>query len=222
MQKLAAAGIATAALAALAAQALASSADTVHLAVPSKVNAGQKFTVTAAGKTNGGANLGVYLSTHKCAASAAGESGATRLIDSHVAGVYSHAKKATATGSGKQYACGYLTSGTHTLAHASKSYTVTADSGPQITQFVVTPAPEACTAAYFNVTVKDTALLSTLTLDYGDGTNSTISHIGELTYQNLFQHGYTQGGSFTAKLTVTDVHGKTAVQSKTFNNPACS
>jgi hypothetical protein len=221
MRNVIAAGIAATALAALSAQALGSTARTVRLDVPATVTSGQKFTVKAVGKAAGGAQLAVYFSNRRCASNAADESGSTRIINTHVRRAYSRAAMPTAQGSGQHYACGYLTVGGTTVARASKRYVVKA-SGPQILEFVVTPAPQQCTAAYVNLNIRDGELLKSVTVAFGDGhVFSPPGSIDSYTYQNLLQHGYVSPGSYTVALTVTDADGHTARASKTINDPGC-
>lgn len=218
MRKAIPAGLAALVLAVLSAPALGSGAHTVRIQVPASVNKGQQFTVKAVGKASGGAQLAVYLSRHQCASSA---SGSTRVISTHVNGTYSKAATLTANASGTYYACGYLTAGGTTVAHTSKRYVVKELKGPQILQFVVTPAPQQCTAAYVNYNVKDSQLLKTVVVALGDGSQYSSGNVDSYTDQNLVQHGYVNPGTYTVTLTATDVGGLTKTVSKTINDPGC-
>jgi len=110
----------------LCAAALASSAYTVKLKVPTSVSPGHKFTVKASGTSASSSRLTVFLSK-SCAATAKAESGSAHaIINKTVSGSYASSKTAKAPSKPGQYhACAYLTSGSSTRAHASAKYFIT-------------------------------------------------------------------------------------------------
>lgn len=207
---------------ALAGQALASGAYSVHLSVPSKVDKGDKFTVTAAGVASNAAHLTVFLATHKCKKSAKAEGAVgTKIISGR--GIHTYSKSATKAASvpGKYFACAYLSSvppAALTYARASKAYTVVVPALPTVS--LVVTAPTQCgTAVYFNVTAADPQGLSDVRLDFGDGNVYDVPQDGADSYQYLWQPNYPNGGSFTATVTATSVHGQVASVSKPFTAP---
>jgi hypothetical protein len=208
---------------ALAGQALASGAYSVHLSVPSKVDKGDKFTVTSAGAASNAAGLTVFLATHKCKKSAKAEAAVgTKIISDRVVHTYSKSATKTASVPGKHFACAYLSSvppATLTYARASKAYTVVVVPTLPTVSLVVTAPTQCGTAVYFNVTAADPQGLSDVHLNFGDGNVYDVPQDGADSYQYLWQPNYPNGGSFTATVTATSVHGQVATVSKPFTAP---
>lgn len=97
----------------------------VKLKVPGTVKPGHTFTVKASGTSPSSSRLTVFLAK-SCASTAKAEAGkAHAIINKNVVHSFTASKKAKAPGStGTYHACGYLTAGSHTRAHAAVKYFV--------------------------------------------------------------------------------------------------
>jgi hypothetical protein len=110
----------------LSASAAAASSYSISLKVPSFVQTGTQFKVTASGTSAGSAKAIVFLSTKSCAANAVTEASRSghRVVDKSVDASYKASKTVTAGAPGTYRACAYLTTGSTTRAHAARIYPV--------------------------------------------------------------------------------------------------
>jgi hypothetical protein len=103
------------------------------------------------------------------------------------------------------------TAGSKTAATAAK---VTAQPGPSVTLTCTSSTSSTCStvnvgdvAAFTLARGATTSNIRSATLDFGDGTSIEL---GNLSSQATVSHQYTQAGTYTVRLTATDVNGEVA------------
>jgi PKD repeat protein len=100
----------------------------------------------------------------------------------------------------------------------SEAAKVTAQPGPSVTLTCAVGATTNCATVTVGQAVSFTAqraqgssVLTSSTLDFGDGASVNL---GNLSSTSTVSHTYTQAGSFTARLTATDVNGETTTSTQ--------